>query len=372
MQLEKSNLIEYLEALPHSGRKALFVFFPNFEERSVTAAQIVSQHPDIRRVSHGMVYRLQGVRPAEILDEVKRENAERVVQSCRTVWPELDTSQLAYPTFPFRHFQAAIRERIEALGPVADIIVDISATPRDLLFQLFEVLFPVDAMGSFRVGKIRIGSIYFIYSWAKNYPISSGPELLGDLTGYQNQKPLPELLRNKNRVRLTVCGAGTGHDALQAVTVADLMVHKTTLTSDVYFLLNRRNPLRSFDQMMRHQSLMNYAQRNGLQFTTVFSVDHFSAELTRIAGEAAADHAEGNCAFIVGPFGPKPLGLCAYFATKEYLRLCSIRGSNGNTADILDLNGAQYLTLYSLGVSDTDFYEVTTTTQERDPSSVSG
>jgi len=326
----------------------------------VKAAEIVSRHADLGNSSHAMVYWLQGSRPTEILDEIKRENTERVLQVCRPVWPKLDAIELAYPVPHIQLFQAAVRERIMALAPVADIIVDISATPRDLLFQLFEVLFPVNAAESFQIGNTRIGSIYFIYSWAENYPVSSGPELLGDLIGYQNRKPLPELLRDKAHVRLAVCGAGSGHDAFQAVTVAHQMVHKTKLTTDVFFLLNRKNVLRSFSQMMRHQSLIKHVQLRGPRFNTVFSVEHFSAELTKIAHIAAKEHHDGNSTFIIGPFGPKPLGLCAYFAAREYIRLSDQKGANSNTVDILDLDGAQYLTLYSLGVGETDFYEVST------------
>jgi hypothetical protein len=352
MIVKLANLDEYLEGLAaERERRALFIFFPNFEERSVRGAQLITQHPKIKKRSSAMVFWFQRSRPPEVLDTVKSENKERVIKLCRPQWTDVSGQELAYPDASYKFFQSAVRSKLASMAPVADIVVDISATPRNMLFQLFEFLFPSNRW-PVKVEGTTLRSVYFLYSWAQDYPSSLAPESLGDFKGYNSHKPLSEILREGKNVQLVVCGAGTGHDALQALTVVEHAIPNAKLESDVFMLLNRNNVIRSYEQMARHQALLIHLHGRGSSFRVAFSIEHLASEFMNIAANAARKHKKGRGLLVLGPFGPKPLGLCAYFAAREYKR------QSTNFAEILHLSGDQYLTLYSLGVGETELYEM--------------
>lgn len=336
----------------------LFLIFPNFEERSVASARLLSSSSNkMLKTSSVMVYWLQGDHPAEMLDHVKEENVHRVRRLLEHKVAFFRETQLSYPQWSRRKFEDAVKAHIATMVGELEIIMDISCVPRSLLSQLLEVLFPLYRKWPFKIAGVSIKGMRFYYTWAADYPRSVGPELLGDLTGYRGDRSLLQFVEGKDSVRMVLTCAGTGHDALQASSVAAHLSRASTVKMNAFMFMNHRAVARSYEHMTRNQGLIGALSRRGESFRTFFSVDQFSDILENIVNELRYEHRDGNCSLVLGPFGPKIFGVCALLAARNYLRQ-SIKYRYANSVDIFDLNGHQYLTTYSIGAGITDCYVV--------------
>ena len=61
--------------------------------------------------------------------------------------------------------------------------------------------------------------------------------------------------------------------------------------------------------------------------------------------------------FLIGGFGPKPIGLASLLARMRYDRAISNQGYH-STSDVLQVTGWQYTTRYSHGVGPMKAFEV--------------
>lgn len=350
----------------------VFVIAPNFEERSMGSAELIESvlneaiNPDAVAIFQ---ITLQSKRPLDLLDQIKSKNRDRSQELLGRL-SKFEHRIIEYPMGS--EASVPMIKRIRSLcadtGRRVKLFLDISALPRTVLFEVIEALIRDWKPNSgVRVARdCVVQSIAFMYTPAREYAPGHDSDLLGPVVGRYTRDPLHALVDNRrDRVDLSLSLAGTAHEV--AFTVGTLPSSGGPADGFVvkpFMYFGRQNFRHSYEKFGQH--LWSIRQMKGrfepLAYT--FSIGHMASLLEEHAVSAAAHHlarlrSNGNdrSFFIVGGFGPKPIGLCAFLAKKRY---DSIVGSHGlfDQSDVLVMQGSQYTSMYSIGAEATEIYEI--------------
>ncbi|MEU2030768.1 hypothetical protein [Nocardia amamiensis] len=346
----------------------VFVIAPNYEERSLGATELLDRclpKSSEQRVGVFQIT-LQSTRPRDVLDRIKSSNRRYSEQQLRS-----RTNFMAEPaTIPmgqasFVPMMAKIRRLCRDSGDQVRLYIDISALPRTILLGMLDDLLGAwsPTIGGVAVGRTsRITSIFFIYTPARRYPPKHSDDTLGVIRGRYSHAPLHELLSEQvSRVELCLFLAGNSHDAAQTLGALPQRggpADGVGLHAFMYF--SPDNALLSYSKFGDNLWSIRELRARSVQLTYTFGITHTADLLGRYAQNAAHDHLQRddeNAWFLIGGFGPKPVGLCSYLAKKRY---DSIVGKSGilNQSDVLVVDGSQYTSLYSIDSGPARVYHI--------------
>lgn len=364
--------VELKESISDESVSHVFVIAPNYEERSVGASELLDRLL-IDNQMHANVgvfqITLQSPRSMDVLDRIKAVNRNYskdllgnrvnfVSERVRKPMPE----QTSIP------LMTKIRKLCEATGRHVRLYLDVSAIPRTVLLKILDTFlgdwkFPDGVM----VGRHSvIESIAFIYTPALSYPRTHDADVLGAVRGRYTQSPLHEMVSSdKGRVDVSLCLSGTPHEVAQ--TLATLPI--TGGPSDGVILrplvyITQNNFDLSYKKFGSNLWAIRELRDRSVSLAYTFGISHVAETLDSHAQQAAMAHIDrlnrdpdDKSLFLIGGFGPKPVGLCAYLAKKRYDAILSQRGIM-DQSDVLVMDGSQYTSIYSVGKGIAQMYVI--------------
>lgn len=335
-----------------SARPIAIIVAPNFESRSVGACralveQLVDKGIQPTRV-HWFVLTLQGDNPPEILDALKAVHTRavlRVLQDAGYEHERVIQCTIRYPVEPDR-FAAQMAEMFRSISSEAELIVDFSAMPRNLLSNFLR---QVSVSARYETPFPTVKRVWLIYTWAAAYPEYAGPEIVGGIVGHFSHMRLHSLLEKRTHAEIILFTSGSGHDASEVLEAVRDTALGNQIGIQLVNFMNSENFHESYRHLRNHYGLIREAQRVGTTSVRyVFSIRHALQFMRERAQICAKMRNSGNATlFAIAPFGPKPLAVAAHFVRQEYL--ASIHGRTLVESDVLNSKGTQYLSPYSLG-----------------------
>ncbi|CPZ33672.1 hypothetical protein [Mycobacteroides abscessus] len=350
----------------------VFVIAPNFEERSLGATELLENALDnVQNRDSVAIFQitLQSKRPTDILDRIKSVNRDL---SCDTLAAraqfESRVIELPMGSESSVPMITRIRRLCENSGRRVKLYLDISALPRTVLFEIIEALLrDWDPSTGVRVAReCFVVSIGFLYTPARSYAAGHDADVLGTIVGRYTRDPLHALVDNhRDRVDISLSLAGTAHEVAQTVgTLPASGGPSDGLVLRPFMYFSRSNYKLSHDKFGDHLWAIRQLKNRFEPLAYTFSIPHMASLLAEHASTAARDHLvrlRNNPAdrsfFIIGGFGPKPIGLCAYLAKKRYDSIVAAQGLS-DQSDVLVMQGSQYTSIYSVGAEDTQVYEI--------------
>lgn len=350
MKFGEAELGRLEEVLANTQATLAIILAPNFEDRSVHCChelvRAIARTEAAKSRVHWIVLTLQGPAVTEILDAMKAINTRKVMEILEDAgFENVQHKVVDYPISPDK-FASLTSRLFRPLRGCDDLIVDFSALPRNLLSSLLK---QVSVAGTQEASFPRVRKVWLIYSWAKAYP-ETAPEFLGEVVGQFSNEPLRNLLSDKTHAEILIFTCGSAYDAYSAMESArESGLGNQTGIHLVNFIHNQ-NFHQSHLQLRNHYGILREGLNHGADIRYVFTVRHALAYMRDIAALCASHRARGNrTLFAIGSFGPKPLAVAAHFVRQEYL--ASINDRSLVECDVLNSNGTQYLSPYSLGAA---------------------
>lgn len=361
--IREINDLALSELLSDERFSNVFIVAPNFEERSIGAIEkIVSLSRGTRSNISVLLTTLQAVKPREILDEIKENNARRAKKMLEEAGIPTVVESLIYPDTPDP--DAYFRRLIESMVRKTEMIrlfIDISSLPRRIIFRFIDFILDRDVNGArpkIRVDRLDIDSINFMYTPAESYPSGTDADLLGSIRGLYSGKSLHRLVESASVSDVGVLLAGNSHDAAQCYDDLTEVGITARINSHAFVYLNQENLLLSYRKLALNIGVVNriFSRRGDLIY--FFSIEQLGRLFLKLVRESILKHKQfRSSVFLTAPFGPKPVSMISYFVKKKYDRsLDRIEGKR--TSDILVISGGQYTSIYSYGRRATKTYSI--------------
>lgn len=365
--LRELDPVQLAEDIAAVGNPVVFLAAPNFEDRSVAAAKWFRQGIAGRTEGIGVhVVWLQTPGVDDIFDRIKADNRDHVVASFGV--PEtqfVDTTRLDLPSTDTRIVIDKTRDLARRLNGNATLIVDISSLPRTIVRHLLDGIVTDQTAAALQGATTPLFSrVVCLYTAAGDYPVGADADMIGGIEGYYTKRGLHDLIRSAGVLEAFVSMAGTAHDAAQ--TFDALWSHgtsaKTSVSASIF--LNRENFVYSYQRLGHETWALTTAKRNATELFYTFETRDVIRHIFRIADQAVNRHLKyrqqdgvGIPTFLLGGYGPKPIGLAALLARMRYERAMTEHGYP-STSDVLQVTGFQYTTRYSHGVGPMKAFEV--------------
>jgi hypothetical protein len=351
MTLRVVNFSSISENLIRGTGPVAVIVAPNFEVRSKASCERLIK--DFRAAGiastrlHWFLLTLQGSHAPEILDAVKSVHTREVISRLRKAGyqeTQITHATIPYPIMPDR-FTSLVARLFRRFEDSMVLVVDYSALPRNLLSIL---LSQIRESGRPEAAFPKVQTVWLTYTWATNYPDSSGPEFVGSIVGQYSGLPLRELLQGKTHADIILVTGGSGHDAFEVLDVMREARLGNQIKIQLLNFISDENFHESHRKLRHHYGLVQEAKLIGADIRYVFSIRHALHFMRQTALSCASRRNSGSATlFAISPFGPKPLAVAANFVREEYLALLEERSFV--EADVLNSSGTQYLSLYSLG-----------------------
>lgn len=349
--------------LTRSDEPVLFVSAPNFEDRSVYSAEWVAERAVSSPSFAVQVLWLQTPGVDDIFDQIKADNREAVSTMFRRFGEKgrLDVTRIDLPAADVNTPLTKCRALADDLGGGVTLVLDISSLPRTIVRHLLDGFVRERLEAS---GLQRYARIICLYASAEDYPVGADSDIIGSIIGYFTRKNIHSLISDAGILDAAVSLAGTGHDSAQ--TLDALWEHglpaRTSITS--FVLLNRENFVYSYKRLANAAWVLNRAHQYDTQVVYNFEIADIVRQLFERTDLAIRNHreyrltgGEGMPTYLIGGFGPKPIGLAALLAGMRYRRLMEDHNLVA-TVDVLQVRGWQYTTRYSHGVGSLKAFEV--------------
>jgi hypothetical protein len=199
-----------------------------------------------------------------------------------------------------------------------------------------------------------VSRIVIVYNWASEYPPLAYPETSGSVAGAFRARSPADLLRSSEAGKVIVFVAGNGYDA--ELTYQEAL--SPSIARHVVAFLYNGDVFTSLSALRANYSLVSGARHRGDDYVSVFSPSHASRYLQRVVDVALTEQRHfSQYAFLIAPFGPKPLTVAAFLAWARFHRF-----STGPTvrisSDIVLETGARYASVYSVGWRSMTAYDV--------------
>jgi hypothetical protein len=195
-------------------------------------------------------------------------------------------------------------------------------------------------------GNARLNRLFCVYHWTDRYPHPRYPAEVGELRVLGSSESLPKLLENRRNVQASVFVGFQGFDAKLFV---DSLPPDKNVT--VFALINRNDPLHNLQVIRANAPVITDQDLNISYYLTLRSGHE---KLINWAKSCTVD--PNTDAYLIAPFGPKPLTISSYMAIKILKRRAG-RKKAGFLMDLVLLSVHQYSTLYSLGYHRTSVME---------------
>lgn len=351
------------ELVAEGGAPVLFVVAPNFEDRSVYSAEWMSPHvADSSRFAVQVLW-LQTPGVDDIFDQIKADNRDAVSTIFRRLKEKnrLEVTRIDLPAAGVNTPLARCRSLADGLGGGVTLVLDISSLPRTLVRHLLDGFIRERSEAS---GLQRYARIICLYTSAGDYPVGADSDMIGGVIGYFTKKNIHSLISDAGVLDAAVSLAGTGHDSAQ--TLDALWEHglpaRTSISGLV--LLNRENFVYSYKRLAHTAWVLNRARQYDTEVIYSFEIADVVRHVFERTDLAVRSHreyllsgGEGMPTFLIGGFGPKPIGLAALLAGMRYRRLMESLNLVA-TVDVLQVRGWQYTTRYSHGSGSLKAFEI--------------
>ena len=331
----------------------LCLFSPSFEPRSVLGISefINDLDPDNTRIKFGiLVFRPSDSR-VELLEFLKNSNLAEVelsLSECKHLPMEIYDLHTPGDILD-RKLEGIVLNLLAQISEKFNLILDTSSLPREVLIFLMDILQKYKEAGSLK-------RFVLLYTWAKKYPQLHYPADLGELVTMKTYSPLKTVFERQNRVRAVHAALFVGRQGFDAKQFVEALPDSKVI--NVHVFMNRENVLHSLEVIRANAPILIESAFN-IHYYLTLSSGH-----EKLIRWAQGCPLEEKTAYLIAPFGPKPLVISAWLAATEIQR----RGSkvNGLFTDIVLLREHQYSTTYSLGYKSLCAYEINISQKESD------
>lgn len=349
--------------LDEGAHNFLVISAPNFEERSLEFIRFVGRRLNaIPSTVDWRIVTLQGSNRYDILDFVKARNANRATEYLKATdfleGREATSHELPYPPRDddLRRF---FRECSEIQAADYSLVIDASAIPRGVLWAMIKLLSNTGPGGAgFRAPK----DIYLIYAWAKGYPTHADAENAGRIQDSFAGKSLTETIERSDSVDAVLVTSGNSHLASRTLDQIMQNASKRDVAIEIVNFIRPRGFDRSSHHMLMHQGLSAASTSNdSVSSSYVYHVEHAFKWFETLAEKAFEKlQSNANHTFILAPFGPKILSICAQLVAEDFLmrinhddglakRLADAHRLPTDCISVLNAQKTQYLSTYSIG-----------------------
>lgn len=360
--LDEVNIASLGEDIAIGKDPIVFLSAPNFEDRSVRSAAWMLDVLGGRREGVAVqVLWLQTPGVDDVFDRIKADNRDAVARQFSIFGSKFVTTRVDLPAMDANLVLNRNRDLVNKLGGRASLLLDISSLPRTVVRHL------LDGIVREQLGEptpSRYSRIICLYTAAGDYPLGADSDVIGGIAGYFTKRNIHDLISTAGILDAVVSLAGTSHDSAQ--TLDALWEHglsaRTTVSSLAF--INRENFIYSYQRLAHAAWVLNRGRETGTDLLYAFELEDVVRQIferTELAlvrhGEYRAAGGEGMPTYLLGGFGPKPIGLAALLATMRYQRLME-SGGHSATSDVLQVRGWQYTTRYSHGVGPLKAFEI--------------
>lgn len=344
------NAILQIEAM---HQDVLMVVAPNYEERSNAwlsylgeLNNAITQH---NKFFVGTITLQAQTHQNVFLDGLKRHNTEKAsdhLESFSNHRLVRSNAVITYPQgFSLNELKAEIENWIAELkGPLV-VVIDISALPRNIILSLLNIFRSICFDGT-------ISKLYFLYTWAEKYPRSGRLASIGSLGMAQDGRKFSQFLNGIQDVRALLVASREGYSGR-------LFLDSLSPLSqiDTYIYMEKNDPLASHQIIYANFSLLSALEgRSNADLHYYMSIPRGHRLLIDAASQIAVEWDRNKVrnksrAFVVAPFGPKPIIISSYIA-------CNKINPTLGLAGIVLHSGLQYSDTYSVGIRNSSCFEV--------------
>lgn len=335
--LSEISFKSFIRQVAVEEQTTAFLFAPNFEPRSVVGVQRATSSPailagDTRWGILTLQSKYARVEPLEYLKQQIIKYALSVLQDNHCLAPIKST--LSYPEdLSPDQLRNTLLELLKGVTQPCNLVVDITALPRRVIGQLVRC---VERL----VTSEQVAHVYFFYTWAGSYPGSGQPTEAGVLRAVESGKSLSKVLQEGMSAEAALFLGRHGSDALQFIEAlpADKRVN-------VFAFLNRSELFRSLEMLRANVPILSGGD-------TAIEIQYYlslSSAHNKLLNWAKGCQLHENRAYLVAPFGPKPLLISALAAVDILRARLRVEGVSQSVCDIALLSAHHYGTTYSVG-----------------------
>ena len=334
-----------VDSLQKDTNDTLCLFAPNYEPRSVLGiSEFISyMKPDDYRMKFGvLVFRPLASR-VELLESLKNSNlaeVESLLLACKH--PPLAIFDLNLPSDVLdRKLEGIIQNFSAQLSEKFNFVLDTSTLPREVLIFLMEIIQKCHDAG-------KLNRFVILYTWAEKYPQLHYPADIGELVTMKTCFPLRAIFERQKRIRAVQSALFIGRQGFDGKQFVESLPDSKVV--NVYVFMNMENVFHSLEVIRANAPILVDPALNIHYYLTIPSGHE---KLLRWARECPI---EENTAYLIAPFGPKPLVLSAWLAAREIHQRS--RKINDLLTDVVLFSEHQYSTTYSLGFKSLSAFEL--------------
>jgi hypothetical protein len=277
----------------------------------------------------------------EPLETLKDEHLDALSDRLRALrFRRAHVFNVSYPDgFSSELVQDYVQSVMAGVSSVPSMVVDISGLPRRVIFVLLNVL-------ARYVRQQRIDRIFLLYGWAQRYPNPRYPGDVGELRTTASQRPVNEVIADASRLHAALL---LGRQGYQGQQFAASLSQPRSL--DVYLFMNRYELMHSLEVVRANAPIVNSGSVN-LHYHLTVEAGH--AKLMAWAETVAV---EARAAYLIAPFGPKPLAVSAHLAVQSMSERMG-SAENDVRVDTVLLSSHHYGTTYSIGLRHVSVFEL--------------
>lgn len=359
--MDNKHIVEYakIDSVVSSGKPIIIVLFPNYEDRSTgLVTSLFKQNKlEIHAQIDFLLFCLKNrTNNNNLLEDLKDNNIDKIKKVLVT--PNVHEFWLEYPSnFSPNSLKAIIQEMLESsrakYGSSTDILLDISTTPKSVLFQLCECVYDFIQLG-------LVGKVFFSYCLPEEYSKVPYAQDIGLIKGLFSGEALH--FSNEQAINAIVIPSRSGHEGKLLCDTLDSISKKTSY--NVYFPIYTDDFIDSLHVLRANQTLIDRESYYNYFYCTlddaIKTIDEmFYKEYIRMQQILKVQSASNEeletppltpQVYLVAPFGSKVFLPVAYF---ELLRLRSV-DPELISIEIANVKGFQYTSSYSLGGGGSD------------------
>ncbi len=351
--MKEFSLKSAIDQMNSANQYVLMVVAPNYEARSNAwleyldgMNETIAQH---NKLLVGKITLQAQTHQNVFLDGLKWHYAERADEFLARYQNQRIARTSATIVYPQGFSSGELRGEIEnwaaELAPPFNAIVDISALPRRVILALLDILrqLCLDNL---------ISKLYILYTWADKYPRAGRPANIGSLSMAQDGQRLSQFLQGMQDVRAILI---TSREGYSGRLLLDSLPSFSRI--ETYLFMEKNDPLSSYQTVYANFSLLSALEgRSNADLHYYLSMPRGHHLLVDFADQLVSEWNKNKTrhksrAFVVAPFGPKPIMISSYIAINK---INSVLGTTG----IVLHSGLQYSDTYSVGIRNTSCFEV--------------
>lgn len=350
------------QQLASGSSPTVYMVAPNFEDRSVTAAKWIQGVVSTSRATAMQILWLQTPGVDDVFDRIKADNRDDLARRFSFLGQNLEVARLDLPAGDTDAVLGINRDLAKRVGGRATLVLDISSLPRTIVRHLLDGVVKAHYLPGQRTKPFE--RVICLYTAAASYPPGADADMIGGVSGYFTKRGIHELIAKAGILDATVSLAGTSHDAAQ--TLDALWSHGLTAHSTINatVLLNRENFVYSYQRLAHGTWALKRAAAENTELVYAFELSDVIRDVFERTDMALTRHrayrdngGAGLPTFLLGGFGPKPIGLAALLAQMRYEHTMR-SGDYEAVSDVLKITGWQYTTRYSHGEGMIKAFEV--------------